>query len=155
VAAVFWPSKSLPESFPSDQGSVQPTGDDAPQLPAVTKKPQDLKDTSPDHAATLDEAAALLPSVKDDPAKQDKFASLVLSLLDGSPIDPASIDEVTTQTRLDSMRKELRVYNTAMHRAAFALPTYVHALLQLTDRDEPPTSADLRAAGHPLPGVIA
>jgi len=70
-------------------------------------------------------------------------------------IDPASIDEVTTQSRLDGMRTELRVYNTAMHRAAFALPTYVHALLQLTERDEPPTSADLRAAGHPLPGVIA
>jgi hypothetical protein len=47
------------------------------------------------------------------------------------------------------------VYNPAMHRAAFALPTFVQALLHLTDRDEPPTSADLRSAGHPLPGVIA
>jgi hypothetical protein len=53
------------------------------------------------------------------------------------------------------MRSELRIYNTALHRAAFALPTFVQTLLQLTDRDEPPTIADLRAAGHPLPGVIA
>jgi hypothetical protein len=88
VAGVFWPSKSLPESFPSGEGSVESVGDDASQMAAVTQKLQELKDASPDHAATLDQAAALLPSVKDDPAKQDKFASLVLSLLDGSPADP-------------------------------------------------------------------
>ena len=53
------------------------------------------------------------------------------------------------------MRSELRIYNPAVHRAAFALPTYMQTLLQLTERDEPPTVADLRAAGHPLPGVLA
>jgi hypothetical protein len=42
-----------------------------------------------------------------------------------------------------------------MHRAAFALPTFVQTLLQLTERDQPPTLAELRAAGHPLPGVVA
>jgi len=84
------------------------------------------------------------------------YPAMLWSWVVGSQeVDPASIDEVTTQSRLDGMRAELRVYNTAMHRAAFALPTYVHALLQLTERDEPPTSAELRAAGHPLPGVIA
>jgi hypothetical protein len=70
-------------------------------------------------------------------------------------IDPASIDEVSTRQRLETMRSELRIYNPGMHRAAFALPTFVQTLLQLTDRDEPPTIADLRAAGHPLPGVLA
>jgi spermidine synthase len=69
-------------------------------------------------------------------------------------IDPARIDEVSTQSRLEGMRSELRIYNTGVHRAAFALPTFLQTLLQRTDRDEPPTSADLHAAGHPLPGVI-
>jgi spermidine synthase len=84
------------------------------------------------------------------------YPAMLWSWVVGSDeIDPASIDEVSTRTRLDGMRSELRIYNTAMHRAAFALPTFVQALLQLTDRDQPPTSAELRAAGHPLPGVIA
>jgi spermidine synthase len=84
------------------------------------------------------------------------YPAMLWSWVVGSDeVDPASIDEISTQSRLDGMRSELRIYNTAMHRAAFALPTFVHTLLQLTDRDEPPTIADLRTAGHPLPGVIA
>jgi len=71
-------------------------------------------------------------------------------------IDPTSIDEVTTNMRLDPMRAQLRVYNPAMHRGAFALPTYMHTILDKhLERDEPPTVDDLRAAGHPLPGVVA
>ena len=98
VAGVFWPSKSLPESFPSKEGSVQSADDDAPQMAAAAKKLQDIKDASPDHAAALDEAAALLPTVKDDPAKQDRFASLVLSTLDGSQIDSTEgLDRVRQQ----------------------------------------------------------
>jgi spermidine synthase len=84
------------------------------------------------------------------------YPAMLWSWVVGSDeIDPASIDEVSTQSRLGSMRSELRIYNTAMHRAAFALPTFVQTLLQHTERDEPPTRTDLRAAGHPLPGVIA
>jgi spermidine synthase len=76
-------------------------------------------------------------------------------VIGSNEVDPARIDEVSTQSRLDGMRSELRVYNPGLHRAAFALPTYLHTLLQLTEHDQPPTAADLRAAGHPLPGVIA
>ena len=70
-------------------------------------------------------------------------------------IDPTKIDEVSTRARLEKLRSELRIYNTAVHRAAFALPTFLQTLLQLSERDEPPTVAELRAAGHPLPGVVA
>jgi spermidine synthase len=71
-------------------------------------------------------------------------------------VDPVSIDDVTTNLRLEPMRSRLRVYNTAMHRAAFGLPTFMQALLQqVSEREQPPTVADLRAAGHPLPGVVA
>jgi len=98
VAGVFWPSKPLPETFHSDEGSAQATDDDAPQMAAVTKKLENLKDVSPAKAAALDQAAALLPSVKDDPAKQDKFASLVLSTLDGSQVDPTEgLDRIRQQ----------------------------------------------------------
>jgi len=91
VAGVFWPSKPLPESFHSGEGSTQSIEDDAPQMAAIVKKLEDLrevlKDVSLTKAAALDQAAALLSSVKDDPAKQDKFASLVLSTLDGTQED--------------------------------------------------------------------
>lgn len=84
------------------------------------------------------------------------YPAMLWSWVVGSnEIDPASIDEVSTESRLDSMRSELRIYSTSMHRASFALPRFLQTLLQLTERDEPPTSAELREAGHPLPGVIA
>ena len=70
-------------------------------------------------------------------------------------VDPLSIDEVTTNKRVDGLRGQLRIYNTALHRAAFGLPTWMQAMLQqLSEREHPPTVADLRAAGHPLPGVV-
>jgi spermidine synthase len=84
------------------------------------------------------------------------YTAMLWSWVVGSEeIDPASIDDVSTRSRLDGMRTELRLYHPGMHRAAFALPTFIQSLLELTDRDEPPTIAELRAAGHPLPGVIA
>ncbi len=64
-------------------------------------------------------------------------------------------DEMSVRSRLDGMRRELRIYDPGMHRAAFALPAFMQSLLELSDRDQPPTVADLRAAGHPLPGVVA
>ncbi len=76
-------------------------------------------------------------------------------IIGSNEVDPFSIDDVTTNLRLEPMRAHLRVYNTAMHRAAFGLPTFMQALLQqLSERELPPTVADLRAAGHPLPGVV-
>jgi len=71
-------------------------------------------------------------------------------------MDPTRIDDVTTNTRLDPMRSKLRVYNPSMHRAAFGLPTFMHTLMERhLERDEHPTVDDLRAAGHPLPRVVA
>jgi spermidine synthase len=69
--------------------------------------------------------------------------------------DPTSFDEMSVRTRLEGLPESLRVYTPSMHRAAFALPRFVRSLLELTNRDQPPTVAELRAAGHPLPGVVA
>jgi spermidine synthase len=84
------------------------------------------------------------------------YPGVVWSWVIGSEeVDPTRIDEVTTNVRLDVMRPKLRLYSAAMHRAAFALPTFMHTLVQQARRDWAPTQAELRAAGHPLPGVIA
>jgi spermidine synthase len=68
-----------------------------------------------------------------------------------STLDPSAIDDITVASRLAALDGELRVYNAALHRAAFALPTFLRRLLDL---DHEPNSADLRTAGHPLPGVV-
>ncbi len=66
-------------------------------------------------------------------------------------LDPSLVDDVTLAARLGALPEELRIYNPAVHRAAFALPSF---LKRLADYDHPPTAAELRAAGHPLPGVV-
>jgi spermidine synthase len=84
------------------------------------------------------------------------YPAMLWSWVVGSnEVDPTSIDEVSVRRRLEPLRSELRIYHPAWHRAAFALPTFVQAMLNLTDHDESPTAAQLRTAGHPLPGVIA
>ena len=84
------------------------------------------------------------------------YPSMLWSWVVGSDeVDPTTFDEVSLRKRLEALGTELRIYNPAMHRAAFALPGFVQTLLQLTERDEPPTVDDLRAAGHPLPGIVA
>lgn len=70
-------------------------------------------------------------------------------------VDPVRLDEVSTNARLEPMRAHLRLYNPSLHRASFALPTFLHNLLQLDhEREHSATGADLRAAGHPLPGLL-
>ena len=84
------------------------------------------------------------------------YPAMLWSWVVGSDeVDPTSFDEVSVRSRLDGLGTELRIYNPGLHRAAFALPNFVQALLKLIDRDEAPTAAHLRAAGHPLPGVLA
>jgi spermidine synthase len=83
------------------------------------------------------------------------YPAMLWSWVIGSDeVDPASIDDLSTRTRLDSLGSAPRIYNPGMHRAAFALPAFMQALLEYSERDEPPTVDDLRAAGHPLPGVV-
>ena len=95
-----------------------------------------------DELTAPDESAPLIKSIQAAGGAVTKF----VGVLAGAPA------VLRAYTR---MRSELRVYNSGMHRAAFALPTFVQTLLQLTDRDDPPSTADLRTAGHPLPGVVA
>jgi spermidine synthase len=84
------------------------------------------------------------------------YPAMLWSWVIGSDeVDPTSFDDVTVRGRLEPFAGSLRVYTPSMHRAAFGLPRFVQSLLQWTERDESPGVAELRAAGHPLPGVIA
>ena len=106
--------------------------------------------------ATLRAFKGTFPIVKPYLAYVPIYPGMLWSWVIGSDeVDPTSFDEVSVRSRLEGLRSGLRVYTPAMHRAAFALPQFVQSLLELTERDEPPTVAELRAAGHPLPGVVA
>jgi spermidine synthase len=83
------------------------------------------------------------------------YPAMLWSWVIGSDeVDPTRFDDVSVRTRVEGLPEALRVYAPGMHRAAFALPRFVQSLLELSDRDQPPTRAELRKAGHPLPGVL-
>jgi spermidine synthase len=83
------------------------------------------------------------------------YPAMLWSWVIGSDeVDPTSFDDVSVRTRQEALPEALRIYTPAMHRAAFALPRFVQSLLELSERGKPPTRADLRAAGHPIPGVL-
>jgi spermidine synthase len=86
------------------------------------------------------------------------YPAMLWSWVIGSDeVDPSSFDDVTVRGRLEAFASNLRVYTPGMHRAAFGLPRYVQSLLEWTEREveSTPGVAELRAAGHPLPGVVA
>jgi spermidine synthase len=80
------------------------------------------------------------------------YPGVIWSWVAGSrEIDPSAIDNITVSGRLGGLRNQLRIYNPEVHRAAFALPSFVQ---HLAGCDRPPTAADLRGIGHPLPSVV-
>jgi spermidine synthase len=84
------------------------------------------------------------------------YPAMLWSWVIGSDeLDPTSFDDVSVRGRLEGLPERLRVYTPALHRAAFSLPRFVQSLLEWTDRDDTPGVAELHAAGHPLPGVVA
>lgn len=87
AAGVYWPSKALPESFGTAEGSVQSADDGAPFKAALAAKLEDLKTVCPTHSGQLDRAIELLANIEDDGTAQNQFTELVLSLTDGSQLD--------------------------------------------------------------------
>jgi hypothetical protein len=92
VAGVFWPSKAFRETFPQGTGGggVQGLGDDAVEREQIRRQLVDLRDhdARPAERPKIDKAIALLPTLERNPDAQDEFVALVLSLLDGSALDP-------------------------------------------------------------------
>lgn len=80
------------------------------------------------------------------------YPGILWSWVAGSnDLDPASTDDITIAGRLAQLPEPLRLYSATTHRAAFALPPFLQELATL---ERVPTTADLLAVGHPLPGVI-
>ena len=88
VAAVHWPSKPFRESFGAPSDGTRGLGGDGQAMAAAKRQLEDLKaDASPSERKKLDKAMALLPSLEGDPAKQDEFVKLVLSVVDDADGD--------------------------------------------------------------------
>ena len=108
VAGVFWPSKAFRETFgdeeASEGGGVQSVGGgggaNGGGLADAAAQLDELREMASDEAGRkrIDEAKALLPSLENDPDAQDKFAELVLSIVDDSGLDPAEgLDRVKSK----------------------------------------------------------
>jgi hypothetical protein len=100
-AGVYWPSKSYQESFPADSGAVQDADPEAAQIEAVAAKLRELQtDATPEQKKALDDAISLLPRLEHDTAAQDRFVSLVLSIL------PAEKDDGDAMEGLKLVRSQ-------------------------------------------------
>ncbi len=82
AAGVYWPAKTYKETFPGDSGSVQDADTTTAQIEAVRETLTELQSDATDaQKAALDEAIGLLPKLEHHAAAQDRFVSLVLSVL--------------------------------------------------------------------------
>ena len=89
VAGVYWPSKPFRETYDPKADAARALQPPDVVIAELEAQIQELKEgASPAQRAKLDKAAALLPRLGTDAKQQDRFVSLVLSLLDRSPADP-------------------------------------------------------------------
>ena len=100
VAGVYWPSKQFPEDVKFD-GSAAGIEDEVGEKEQARAKLEELRDNvaSAEQKPKIDRAIALLDQVKNNPAAQDELVKNVLSLLDGSELDPTEgVDDVRAQS---------------------------------------------------------
>jgi len=84
-AGVYWPSKAYPESWTNatpGTGTVQDIDATGSALATAKAQLEELqRDATQEQKHVLAEAIDLLPALDTDPALQDRFATLVLSIL--------------------------------------------------------------------------
>lgn len=92
VAGVLWPSKKFSEGKSNDGGgSVQSLGDSAVERAQAEAELRDLRDNggiTDEQKAKIDRAITLLDQIEGNPAVQDEFVSLVLSVTSTASADP-------------------------------------------------------------------
>jgi hypothetical protein len=111
VAGVFWPSKPFREVADLGEGGAQALGDELALRARVRAQLEQLRDEDapPDRRPALDRAIELLPSLEQDPAAQDEFVSLVLSVLSGADGDKTEgLEQIRAQPGSELLGK-LRV----------------------------------------------
>ena len=88
VAGLYWPSKPFREMYATTSEGTRSLRDPRETIAALEAELDDLRDgASPAQKAKLTRAKALLPALAKDRKKQDRFVSLVLSVLDGADDD--------------------------------------------------------------------
>ena len=88
VVGVYWPSKPFRESFDNTPAGTRGLGADRQAMATAATQLEELKaDASPSEAKKLDKAIRLLPALEGNPAKQDEFVALVLSVIDDADDD--------------------------------------------------------------------
>lgn len=100
VAGVYWPSKAFRETFDDDTEGTRSLGD-ADLMAKVAARLAGLKDSvAPSSAAhtAIDRAMVLLPTLQGNPAAQDEFLGLVLSLIGDSDADATEgVEQIRAQ----------------------------------------------------------
>ena len=88
VAGIFWPSKPFREDFETAEAGTRGLRSPAEAMAEAQAQLDDLKkDESPAKRSKLERAERLLPDLEGNPAAQDEFVALVLSLLEDSTLD--------------------------------------------------------------------
>ena len=86
---MYWPSKPFRETYDAKAAGTRGLQNPAEAMAAVEHQLDDLKQgASQAQRAKLEKAAALLPKLGGNAKKQDEFVALVLSIVDGSQLDP-------------------------------------------------------------------
>ena len=88
VAGVYWPSKPFREATDEQGEGARALQNPAQAMAAVQAQLDDLEEgASRADRHKIEKARALLPALAGSTRKQDHFVSLVLSILDDSPLD--------------------------------------------------------------------
>jgi hypothetical protein len=88
VGGIYWPSKPFRETFGEEEGGTRALRNPAEALANAKLQLEDLKrDASAAHKAKLEKAERLLPALEGNPAAQDEFVALLLSLVEHSAAD--------------------------------------------------------------------
>jgi len=122
VGGAYWPSKSFQETFPADAGSVQDADTTAAQMDAVRQKLLELEtDATAAQKQALDNAISLLPNLENNTDVQDRFVSLVLSIL------PSGEDASDAMEGLELIRSQSGSKLLSLLQRPVVMPTRVAA----------------------------
>ncbi|MGE0703901.1 MAG: hypothetical protein AB7F99_15765 [Vicinamibacterales bacterium] len=107
VGGILWPSKAFREADDFERGGTQGLDDVAAEREDIRARLLALRnDASPDARSQIDRAAALLPSLENNPGAQNEFVDLVLSVLVESEDDPTEgLQQVRAQTGSELLDK--------------------------------------------------
>jgi hypothetical protein len=100
VGGIYWPSKPFREAFGDEEEGTRTLRGPETMRAEIIEQLDDMKknDASPKQRRNLDKAIALVPKLENNRGAQDKFVSLVLSVLDDDGFDETEgLDDIRSQ----------------------------------------------------------